>query len=352
MGLFSKKPEISVCIPVFGTENVLKKCLDSVGKQIAPEGVKNFLEVIVVDDCSPDGSAGKIVRDFEKQFRIPVQFIRHQENKGLVEARRSAVYEAKGNYIFHLDSDDTLPGDALKILYQKAVETDADIVHGSADVYFFNPGVELEEFGQERLETYREDRERRVQNVHEGRLYGDEILNGYLLEKNFCGFLWGKLYKRDLYLDAFEHIPPIFNTMAEDVVQFIWLARLAKSYVGVKACVYNYFINTGVSSNKRICDLKSWERVCSTASVFTALFTEFENMEEGFFTSKQIEAVKMNCRGYLYNNLDQFHSVVDDSIKNEAYELLCEYWGEDFVKNINEKFLKKSINFSKISSEK
>lgn len=344
MGLFSKKPEISVCIPVFGTENVLKKCLDSVGKQIVPEGVKNFLEVIVVDDCSPDGSAEKIVKVFEKDFRISVKFIRHGENKGLVEARRSAVYEAKGRYVFHLDSDDVLPDDALMKLYQKGLETDADIVHGCADVFFLNPENEISEFGMERLEAYKKDRERRVQNVYDGRLSGDEILNAYLLKHSLNGFLWGKLFKRELYLEAFAHIPPIFNTMAEDVVQFVWLAKLAESYVGIKDCVYHYFINTGISSNKKISDLNSWERICSTASVFTALFTEIQSMNEGFFSNEQMDAIKLNCRGYLYNNLDQFYMVVEDDIKTEAYELLCEYWGEDFVKNIEEIYKKQKKN--------
>lgn len=382
MGLFHKAAKISVCIPVYGTEDLLEKCLDSVAAQMAPEGVKDFLEVVVVDDCSPQGTAEEIVKRFRKTSGMKVQFLRHRENKGLVEARRSAVYEAKGDYIFNLDSDDELPPDALRVLYEKAVESGADMVHGSAEVFFCDESAVVAEVGAARMEAYRDYRRKMVQNVYEGILAGGDILDAYLVNGKLNGFLWGKLFKRELYLEAFEHIPPIFNTMAEDVVQFVWLAHLARSYVGVKDCVYHYFIDSGVSSNKAIVDLSSWERVCSTASVFTALFSEMMGSVEVAvdgrgcdgesevavgeqscsgegvvaigeqscsgegdaaiggessvpdFTEAQLAGIKQMCRGYLINNLEQFNKVVAPEIKTEAYAMLCEYWGEDFVKTM------------------
>lgn len=137
------KPQISVCIPVFNSEKYLANCLESLNHLLIPEGFKPaaFAEIIIVNDGSTgtdsqNRSAKQIVSRFKKNSVFPVKFISHEENKGLVEARRTAVYEARGKYIFILDSDDSLPENVLKTLYEKAIETEADIVHGRANVYF------------------------------------------------------------------------------------------------------------------------------------------------------------------------------------------------------------------------
>lgn len=331
MSLFKKSPKISVCIPVYGTENVLSNCLESVAKQVLPVGVKDFFEVVVVDDCSLAGTAGKIVKDYKKIFKGGIRFVRHNENKGLVEARRTAVLEAKGEYIFNLDSDDIIPPDALVSLYEKALETGADIVQGEGDVFFLNSISGFDEKTKVKLEEYRKNREDTVRHVYEGELKNRDILDGFLLKSQFNSYLWGKLFRRELYLDAFEHIPPIFNTMAEDAVQFVWLARLANKYCGIKKVVYSYYIDTGVSSSKIIDDLGQWERVCSTASVFTALFSEIATLPDDYFTSEEIMQLKGMCRHYVFNNLVQFYAALVPELKEQGYEMLCDYWGKELV---------------------
>lgn len=342
MSLFSKsKPIISVCIPVYGTEEILINCLNSISAQKIPDGVKDFIEIVVVDDCSPvrdsASSAKKIVKSFAKTCPFSVEFIQHEYNKGLVEARRTAVYASKGQFIFILDSDDTIHEDALKVLYEKAVSSGADIVHGKATVTLAQSNSLKISDNEEILKRYMADREQQVNKVYNGELLNlpekNEILNGYLLEKNHMGYLWGKLYRREVYIRAFEHIPPIQNTMCEDLIQYVWLCYEAKKYVSVDNIVYNYSINTGLSSRSIISDLKRWEMVCSTASVFTALYTEFENPLI-HFTEDQKDVIRKNCISHLRNNLEQLEQAVAPELKPEAYNMLCDYWGEDFVVRI------------------
>ena len=92
-------PAISVCIPVYGTERSLPACLQSVATQRGLEacGGRNVasLEIIVVDDASPAAdpelsSPARIVSQFQQESPWPVVYLEHQENRGILEARRSA----------------------------------------------------------------------------------------------------------------------------------------------------------------------------------------------------------------------------------------------------------------------
>jgi len=310
MSLFHKTYKISVCIPVYGTEKVLSKCLESVEMQTFIKNYPDSLEIIVVDDYSPENSAKTIVKQFSRESKLPANFIRHDYNKGLVEVRRTAVYAAKGKYIFILDSDDTLPPEALEKLYEKAEDSGADIVQGKAS----------------------------VGDVYEGELYNhpdkNEILDGFLLQNNHAGFLWGKLFLRETYLNALNHIPPLECTMAEDFIQYIWLCYEAKKYAGISEVVYNYSTSTGISSHSVIDNLERWEKVCSVAGVFTSLYQDFENPEISF-TEEEKDSIRKKCIYYVHNNLKQWEKVVAPDVKAEAYQMLCDYWGEALVRKIS-----------------
>ena len=119
-------PLISVCIPVYNTEPYLLQCLRSVITQSFAD-----FEIIVVSDSSrgKDGrgrSAKKIVRLAQKEcnaFRkqnklskLKIHFVEHRENRGILEVRRTLCYEAHGQYICFVDSDDELESGALNLL--------------------------------------------------------------------------------------------------------------------------------------------------------------------------------------------------------------------------------------------
>lgn len=112
--------KISVIIPIYKVEKYLNRCVDSVLNQTLTD-----LEVILVDDGSPDG-CGKICDQYaEKDERIKVV---HKENGGLSSARNAGLDIATGEYTFFLDSDDWLEKDGLERLYNKAIETNVDFV--------------------------------------------------------------------------------------------------------------------------------------------------------------------------------------------------------------------------------
>lgn len=94
---------LSIIIPVYKVEDYVQDCLESVFSQI-PEGV----EVIIVNDGSPDRSMEIIRREFATWILSGVIIILEQENKGPGGARNLGLSQASGRYIGFLDSDDIL----------------------------------------------------------------------------------------------------------------------------------------------------------------------------------------------------------------------------------------------------
>lgn len=83
------------------------------------------IEIIVVDDGSTDNSPRIIDRYARTDSRIVAI---HKANEGLAYARKSGIEAAHGKYVQHLDGDDFLEPDACELLFNRAEETNADIV--------------------------------------------------------------------------------------------------------------------------------------------------------------------------------------------------------------------------------
>ena len=114
------QPCVSVIIPVYNIEKHLEKCLDSVIGQTLKD-----IEIIVVNDGSTDNSPRIIDRYARTDSRIVAI---HKANEGLAYARKSGIEAAHGKYVQHLDGDDFLEPDACELLFNRAEETNADIV--------------------------------------------------------------------------------------------------------------------------------------------------------------------------------------------------------------------------------
>ena len=341
MSMFNKIL-ISVCIPVFNSEKYLYRCIESIAHQ-------TFLkkEIIIVNDNSfgkdfYGNDLSKIIKKAQKEFKIKIKVIDHKENKGLLESRRTAIYAAKGKYICIVDSDDYMEENALENLFTAAEKFNADIVQGKVNVVCTAENLELydeKSFTQKVLNEnkLKETMKRKsfvANKVFLGELETKRILDGFMIEKNHSGFLWGKLYLRETYLEALNQIPFMKCTMSEDFLQYFFLASKAKKYVGINQVVYNYSVDSGISSNKSIETLDKWEQVCSKASIFTFLLNYFIEENDNFYQQEIIDAVKRECYFQLGNSLKQLNTVVAEEIKVDAYKMLCEYWGEDFVKKV------------------
>lgn len=117
-----KSPKVSVILPVYNVAPYLPKCIEYLTNQTLKD-----IEIIFVDDCSPDNSA-----DIIKTYNDPrIKLIRHKKNKYTAEARNSGIKAAKGEYLSFMDPDDWPALDFLEKLYTLAKKEDADIAKGT-----------------------------------------------------------------------------------------------------------------------------------------------------------------------------------------------------------------------------
>ena len=109
-------PRFSVIVPAYKVQAYLHECLDSVLSQSYPD-----LELIAVDDCSPDSSGAIIDRFAARDPRVRPLHL--PANRGLGGARNAGMEQAKGDYLVFLDGDDTLTPHALRAIANRLEET-------------------------------------------------------------------------------------------------------------------------------------------------------------------------------------------------------------------------------------
>ena len=114
----TQQPLISVIVPVYKVEKYLNQCVRSIAGQ-----TYSNLEIILIDDGSPDASGAMCDAWAERDSRIRVI---HQENAGAGAARNAGLDEARGELLGFVDSDDYIAPDFYQYLYS-LLENGADI---------------------------------------------------------------------------------------------------------------------------------------------------------------------------------------------------------------------------------
>lgn len=112
--------KFSIIVPVYNVERFLEKCLDSILNQDYSD-----YEIVAVNDGSQDNSANILERYKEKTDKLQVIY---QENKGLGGARNTGIKNAKGEYLFFLDSDDYIDMYTLSTLTKYLEINNLDIL--------------------------------------------------------------------------------------------------------------------------------------------------------------------------------------------------------------------------------
>ncbi|GGO78360.1 glycosyltransferase family 2 protein [Nocardioides deserti] len=172
-----RQTRVSVVVPVYDVERYLSACLDSV---LAQASRRVDLEVVVVDDGSPDGS-GAIADEYAA--RDPRVRVVHTENRGLGAARNEGLRHVTGEVLAFADSDDVVPPGAYAVLLQALERTGSDLVTGS--VARWEDGGLAEPPWMRRLHA-----QAGASTVEEHpELLGDV-------------FAWNKLYRRDFWESA------------------------------------------------------------------------------------------------------------------------------------------------------
>lgn len=167
---------ISVVVPVYKAEPYLRRCVDSILAQTHQD-----LEIILVDDGSPD-NCGAICDEYaEKDSRIRVI---HQQNRGLSGARNAGLEQASGDYVAFLDSDDYVDPTMYEQLLRVLREQDADIAE--CGYRWIKPDVTYDRENTGKVDVYTN-----LESL-EKLYFGDQLFGGISI------VVWNKLYRRQL----------------------------------------------------------------------------------------------------------------------------------------------------------
>lgn len=217
------EPLISVIIPVYKVENYLDRCVRSVLAQTYQN-----MEIILVDDGSPDGCPQMCDAYAEKYDRIHVI---HQENRGLSGARNTGIDHAKGAYLAFLDSDDIYSPYFLETLYRALKEHHAQIsqcrweyMHGDHIKEAYDPQAVCTCFSGRQM-----------------------IAQLYIQTGAYYVVAWNKLYAREL----FENIRYPEGMIHEDEATTYRLFDQARTCVFVDNALYGYFVGSNGTSITR-----------------------------------------------------------------------------------------------------
>lgn len=119
---------LSVIVPVYNVEKYLACCVESILCQTYKD-----LEIILVDDGSPDGCGAMCDAYAKKDGRVRVI---HKENGGLSDARNAGLSVCRGDYIGFVDSDDTIAPDMYETLVGFAEKENLDVAMcGVTDIW-------------------------------------------------------------------------------------------------------------------------------------------------------------------------------------------------------------------------
>lgn len=346
----NETPLVSVIVPVYKTEKYLRRCLDS----IIWQSYKN-IELICVDDASPDGCA-QILQEY-RNWDSRVKIITHKENKGLFNARVSGIAESSGRYVLFIDSDDYISKDWIRLLVEKALNAEADIVIGQWMFVQINGDKTYEN-----LDPTRNPLE----------IEGDEVLNTFMGQQGSCfswHLVWNKLYSMELWLDAFNTLKQFADdnvhfTMCEDIAfsSAVWCRAKKVSNV-TEGALYYYCKNENQSTKVEGSPLESVEKkIADVLRAFDFMKNQLELAGKFDGHKKDFEAWKISY-AKIYNdstksirnyekNIRKYFSIDKDiplesnpqtdsyfySIESQAGNIFD--WLEDIKNNICDKNIK------------
>lgn len=218
---------VSIIVPVFNAESYLPGCLNSILNQTLED-----FEVILINDGSTDAS-GSICEDYAgMDTRIKTI---HQNNQGLVNARKAGLSAARGAYVGFVDSDDWIEPDMFLTLFQAAVDFDADIV--AEGIIEDVSGICKCQKNALKEGIYQSAEERRY--VYRNMMNCEEYFN-----LGIQPYLVNKLIRREL---AGLHIPTIEASIriGEDAAAVYPMLLLSERIVLMGTCHYHYCLREG-----------------------------------------------------------------------------------------------------------
>ncbi len=225
------EPLISVIVPVYGVEDSLDACVESIVKQ-----TYHNLEIILVDDGSPDQCPQLCDRWAIRDSRIRVI---HQRNGGPSAARNAGIEASRGEYLGFVDSDDRIAEDMYETLLRNLMSERADISIIGTSLVGEDGGPYVPYATKCRF-----------------RMTSEQAFKYVNLPGYFYVAVWDKLYRRELFDDVRF---PLERRSGEDYPVTFRVIDKAETLIYDSAPKYYYHLHERMTLRLRITTAQSDE---------------------------------------------------------------------------------------------
>jgi len=175
----SATPLLSIVLPAYNVQAYLHHCLDSILSQAGAD-----IEIVAVDDCSPDASAEILDECASRDPRVRVLHL--EQNVGLGPARNAGLEQARGQYVWFVDSDDWVSDGAIASITARLRETQPDVLIFDYARAYWNYKIERNTWNY----LFREPPPPKVFNLHDR----PSVLSTMMTA-------WNKAIRRDFLLE-------------------------------------------------------------------------------------------------------------------------------------------------------
>lgn len=289
---------ISVIVPVYKVENYLRQCLDSLAAQMLED-----MEIIIVDDGSPDGCPDICDEYVAKDARMKVV---HKENGGLLSARKAGLAASCGDYIGFVDGDDWVEPDTFLNLYKAVCDYSPDMVLSE----FLCDHGDRAEPSEQCFEESFYDRVRLEKEIFPVMLFDGKFYDFGI--KPSC---WSKLVRRDILEKNLMTVDERIR-MGEDAA-FIYPCLLdSQSAVCIKNPTYHYRI-TGQSMST------AYDEKLKDIVLLPYKRLKEKNIDSNFDISSQLNYYLLYMVNFLLRNEAKKANTHSKKERREVIENVC-----------------------------
>ena len=306
-------PKISLILPCYNVAKYLDKCLDSLINQTEKD-----IEIIFVDDCSPDDSS-KIIQKYAKKDKR-IKLFKMSKNGGQAAARNLGLDNATGEYIWFIDPDDYIEKDACEILYNEAKKDNLEIL-----VFQPNNVITKENYPYIHSKLFTPIIQWPVNKIISPKTQGEKF------SRIFCVAPWHYIIKRSFLPLRFEEVRHREDTIFTPIL-FTECNRMKI----ISYPAYNYNLRAGSDVSSSINEIK----VYCEFNVFNAYDNYLKNH-------------KMSKKHFFYKYAMYYIMLINRRLREYKKAYNKPYVLSDFEKNVKKRmkyYMRKNIQFSFINN--
>lgn len=284
---------VSIIVPIYNVEKYIERCAVSLFEQTYPN-----IEYVFVNDCTIDDSISILKKVL---LRYPLRhnntiIVSHERNRGLAAARNTGIANCKGVFIVHVDSDDYLEPNAVELLVNQQIITNADIVTGKA---------------------LRHDVDSNKLIPHPHYKFKDEFVLD-MMQLTINHTIWRRLIRKSLYDDNQVKAEEGVNC-GEDCWVMTQLAYYASSFSFIDEVVYHYDCTRNDSYMSHVKEGLNKRKIKDDIITAKLIIDFFKDKERLFYDEANAVALKymnnvlLSCarlkdKPYYYEVLSQMKS--------------------------------------------